>query len=301
MTRRILVLLLCFSALLFCAAAQEQVLTPIPPTQEIPPHVQAVLDTALAELGYAEQRDGTTKYGEWYGDPKAEWCAEFLCWSVHQAEKQLSEKLLNVKFPLYGATNIGRDWFLKQGRYIARTGFIAGWGSQWYKGEGSQMEKNSYIPQPGDWVFFSYTPSGDTTHVALVEQSLQDEAGNTYIHVIEGNNPDRVQRAQYKLDDWRIQGYGTVRDLADIVLRGGIESEKVKALQEKLVIIGLLSAQDVHGRYNNATQEAVRTFQSLGQLTQTGIANQQTQLALAEYAADYMMNHTEFWTVDGTF
>lgn len=57
----------------------------------------------------------------------------------------------------------------------------------------------------------------------------------------------------------------------------------------------------MHGRYNNATQEAVRTFQSLQQLTQTGIANQQTQLALSKYAADYMMNHTEFWTVDGTF
>ena len=301
MTRRIAVLLLCFGTLFLRAAAQEQVLTPIPPAYEIPHHVQAVLDTARNELGYTEQRDGTTKYGEWYGDPKAEWCAEFLCWSVHQAEQQLDEKLLEIHYPLYGATNIGRNWFLKQGRYIARTGFIAGWGSQWYKGMDSQMEKNSYIPQPGDWVFFSYTPSGDTTHVAVVEQSLQDETGTTYIHVIEGNNPDRVQRAQYKLDDWRIQGYGTVHDLADIVLRGGVESEKVKALQEKLVIIGLLGAQDVHGRYNNATQEAVRTFQSLQQLTQTGIANQQTQLALSKYAADYMMNHTEFWTVDGTF
>jgi hypothetical protein len=36
-------------------------------------------------------------------------------------------------------------------------------------------------------------------------------------------------------------------------------------------------------------------------LTQTGIANQQTQLALNDYAAQWMMNHTEFWTVDGAY
>lgn len=301
MTKRVLLLLFVLTLVTLPALSEEPAKKPIPPAHEVPAHVRAVLDTAIQELGYTEGRDGTTKYGEWYGDPKAEWCAEFLCWSVAQAESQLGEKLLEVKFPLYGATNIGRNWFLKQGRYIARTGFISGWGSQWYIGDSGQMEKNSYIPEPGDWVFFSYTPSGDTTHVAMVEMSLVDEAGQVYVQVLEGNMPDKVQRAQYKLDDWRIQGYGTVHELADIVLRGGIESEKVKKLQENLVIIGLLPQQEVHGRYNNATQEAVRSFQSMQQLTQTGIANQQTQLALNEYTAHYMMNRTEFWTVDGTF
>jgi len=57
----------------------------------------------------------------------------------------------------------------------------------------------------------------------------------------------------------------------------------------------------VHGKYNHPTQEAVRSFQSLSNLLQTGIANQQTQLALKEYAAKWVMNHTEFWTVDGSF
>jgi hypothetical protein len=36
-------------------------------------------------------------------------------------------------------------------------------------------------------------------------------------------------------------------------------------------------------------------------LTQTGIANQQTQLALNDYTAQWMMNHTEFWTVDDAY
>lgn len=301
MNRRIISLLLIVFLFLGSFAAAEETGTVIPPEYEIPQSVQAVLDVVRNEIGYIEGRDGSTKYGEWYGDATAEWCAELLCWSVAQAEEQLGEKLLQVQFPLYGATNIGRDWFITQGRYIARTGFISGLGSQWYKGETGQMEKNSYIPQPGDWVFFSYTPSGDTTHVAIVEQSLKAADGQTYIQVIEGNLPDRVQRSHYKLDDWRIQGYGTVRDLADIALRGGIEGEKVKQLQEKLSMIGLLPNTEVSGSYNHATQEAVRTFQSQMKLTQNGIANQQTQLALNEYAAYYMMNRTEFWTVDGSY
>ena len=281
--------------------AEEGVRTPIAPAYPVPEDVTAILKVARNELGYTEQRDGTTKYGQWYGDATAEWCAEYLCWSVAQAEEALGKKLLQVKYPLYGATNIGRDWFIKQGRYIARTGFITGWGSQWYTGQSTQMERNSYIPQPGDWVFFSYTPSGDTTHVALVEQSLEDATGKKYVQVLEGNLPDRVQRTIYPHEDWRIQGYGTVHELADIVLRGGNESTKVSKLQEKLVIIGLLGHTEVNGKYNYQTQEAVRSFQSMNNLSQTGIANQQTQLALETFARDWMMNHTEFWTVDGTY
>ena len=72
-------------------------------------------------------------------------------------------------------------------------------------------------------------------------------------------------------------------------------------LQEKLVIIGLLGHTEVNGKYNYQTQEAVRSFQSMNNLSQTGIANQQTQLALETFARDWMMNHTEFWTVDGTY
>ncbi|NLW21162.1 MAG: CHAP domain-containing protein [Clostridiales bacterium] len=292
-----LVLLLAFALGGNAQQAQEV----IPPRYDVPDHVAALLEVARGELGYTEQRDGTTKYGQWYGDPKAEWCAEFLCWSVAQAEEALEQPLLEVHYPLYGATNIGRNWFLAQGRYIARTGFVTGWGSQWYTGESAQMERNSYIPQPGDWVFFSYTPSGDTTHVALVEQSLRDPQGQVFIQVIEGNMPDSVQRTLYALTDWRIQGYGTVRDLADIVLRGGLESKKVAALQSDLATIGLLAPNEVHGRYNHPTQDAVRSFQSMRNLPQTGIANQQTQLALRAYTRDWMMNHTEFWTVDGAY
>ncbi len=298
--RRVLIALVCLvMSLTVTGLAEADSFSDIPPAYPVPESAQALLEVAIGELGYTEERGGVTKYGTWYGDPKAEWCAEFLCWSVAQAEKNLNTTLLNEEFPLYGATNIGRNWYLAQGRYIARTGFVDGWGSQWYTGHDKQMEKGSYIPQPGDWVFFSYTPSGDTTHVALVEKALSGADGTVYIQVIEGNMPDKVQRTRYRLDDWRIQGYGTVHDLADIVLRGGVEGGKVAALQRRLADIGLIGYADISGKYDHRTQEAVRAFQGQMNFTQTGIANQQTQLALAAFAHKWVMEHTEFWTVDG--
>ena len=298
--RRLLIVFVClmmFPALI--SHAEPGSFAEIPPAYPVPDAARALIEVATGELDYQEERGGVTKYGTWYGNPTAEWCAEFLCWSVAQAEKKLGTTLLNEEFPLYGATNIGRNWYLAQGRYIARTGFVDGWGSQWYTGQDRQMEKSSYVPQPGDWVFFSYTPSGDTTHVALVEKALAGADGLTYIQVIEGNNPDRVQRVRYRTDDWRIQGYGTVHDLADIVLRGGAQGSKVAALQRRLADIGLIGYQDISGKYDRRTQEAVRAFQGQMNFTQTGIANQQTQLALSAFAEKWVMEHTEFWTVDG--
>lgn len=284
----------------FVMTAEEAAPEPVPisPIYEIRPDVAKLLSIAQAELGYTEGRDGSTKYGQWAGDPKAEWCAEFLCWAVDQADQALGGKMLNVLYPNYSANNTGRDWFIRQGRYIARRGIVPGWGSQWYKGEAQAMEKGSYVPQPGDWVFFSYNSIGDTSHVAMVEQAFRMPDESIVIQVLEGNNPSSVARAQYKLDDWRIQGYGTVRDLADLVMRMGVEGEKVKALQGKLVDMGLLAPGDATGRYTQRTSDAVKGFQHSAGLRQTGIATQETQLLLDEAHLRARMESDSFWLVD---
>lgn len=270
----------------------------IPPKYPVPEYVQALLDVAAHEIGYQEMA-GVTKYGKWAGDPRAEWCAEYLCWCVAKVDEKLGTHLLRNAYPMYGGSNTGRDWFLKQGRYIARTGFIDGWGTQWYMDSGEPVEKNSYVPQPGDWMFLGYFDNGSTSHVAMVEKCVSTVAG-VQVHVLEGNNPDRVQRAVYALDDWRIMGYGTVHELADIVLRMGNEGLKVKALQERLVLTGLLAEGGESGRYNQMTSDAVKEFQRMQGLTTTGIANRQTQQALVEYVAWWRANHAEYWTVDDT-
>lgn len=298
---RMLILLLALCCLALPAPARgSETLTLIPPAYPVSDRTAALLEIAAAQIDYQEGRDGSTKFGAWAGDEKAEWCAEYLCWSVDQADKRLGTSMLKTDYPFYTANNTGRDWFLSQGRYIARSGFVTDWGSQWYKGASLSMEKNSYIPQPGDWVFFSYGATKDTSHVAMVENSYRASDGRVVVQVLEGNNPSAVARAHYDLTDWRIQGYGTVRDLADIVLRMGVKGEKVRQLQQKLADIALLGADQVSGNYNQKTSDAVKAFQYEMGMPTTGIANQVTQLRLDEYLAQYKAEHSEFWTVDPT-
>ena len=269
----------------------------IEPSHPVLPQVRLVLDIARGELGYTEASDGSTKYGEWVNDPKAQWCAEFLCWTVDQAGQRIGEEILDNLYPFYQGSNTGRDWFIAQGRYIARRGHVPGWGIQWYTGSPEPMARDSYIPQPGDWMFLSYDSSGDTAHVAMVENSYLLSDGSVTVQVIEGNNPVAVARARYPLSDWRILGYGTVHDLADVSMRMGHRGEKVRALQERLRLIGLLAEEDITGFFSQRTSDALKAFQASVQLKDNGIANQATQLALGERADNWLMEHPEFWVV----
>jgi hypothetical protein len=276
-------------------AAEESAIAPAYP---VPGYVAHLLDVARGELGYTEQESGYTRYGEWSGSPYCEWCAEFLCWCVSTTDSLYGTGLLNAVYPYYTGTNTGLNWFLDQGRYIARKGFVDGWGTQWYIKDGRPIERNGYIPQPGDWMFFSSAANKDTTHVAMVEYCSRDLAGKVSVHVLEGNMPDKVQRAVYPLDEWSILGYGTVLDLADIVLRGGSAGKKVWALQENLAYAGFLDAGEVDGRFGNTTADAVRKFQQIIYGAQTGIANRETQLALVKFVQDRMLNDLSKWVVD---
>lgn len=286
----ILVGIMC--CLSFAACAEDTVLAPNYP---VPDYVTWLLDIARAEIGYTEEKNGYTKYGEWAGDPKAEWCAEFLGWCVDQVDRQHGTNLLTNVYPRYSGMNTGLNWFLREGRYISRTGYVNGWGSQWYTGQEDSIASGSYVPQPGDWVFYTFDASGNTAHVAMVEYCTQDENGVITAHVIEGNLPDRVQRNAHKLTDWRVLGYGTVYDLADTVLLSGCEGVKVQALQDKLCYLGYLDAQYATGRYGPSTTEAVRAFQTDTGKTPTGIANHHTQLTLhAIYREKYWLDDANF-------
>ena len=261
--------------------------TLIDPKYPIPDYVLWLLDTARGEIGYVEERSGVTKYGTWAGYPAAEWCAEFQCWCVSRVDKQYGTKLLTRVYPNYSGTNVGRDWFIGQGRYISRTGTLPGYGSQWWKDSMQAIAANSYIPQPGDWVFLTDNASGDTSHVAMVEYCAYDANGNIRLHVIEGNNvtkpaPQGVERNDYAIDYWRILGYGTVYDLADMALKFGHSGPKVVALQEELVQAGLLEARYTTGKFGAITQECIKTVQRQAGIQETGIANLETRQALRQ-------------------
>ena len=290
---RRLILCIAVLALLFSSALAEE--ETVPPAYPVPQYVEWLLDVARGELGYTEGRDQYTKYGEWAGDPYAEWCAEFLCWCVDQVDQQHGTHLLTQVYPRYSGMNTGMNWFIGQGRFIARNGVLADWGSQWFYGEEDRMAVASYIPQPGDWVFYTFDDSGNTAHVAMVEYCTRDESGAVTAHVIEGNMPDKVQRNTHRLNDWRVLGYGTVRDLAGVVLNSRSSGKKVEQLQEMLAALGYLDAQYITGNYGASTAQAVRDFQADTGKSPTGIANHHTQDTLK------MMYWQAYWLDDSHF
>ncbi len=276
------------------AAASETV---IPPAWEVPEEIRHLLDIAAEEVGYREGAHGYSKYGEWAGDPYAQWCAEYLCWCVDQVDQRYGTQLLNQQYPMYSGSNTGKNWFIRQGRYVVRWGNLDGWGYQWLKGEDHFLSTGDYIPQPGDWVFFTWDSDQDTDHVAMVEYCTRNANGDVTLHVLEGNTPVSVKRATYPLTYNRILGYGTVRDVADVTMRGWCQGEKVRQLQESLIYLAYLPEGSADGLYGEATAAAVRALQAASGLKQTGVADMNTQRALQAAVDVAVDNDPATWLI----
>ncbi|MCL1854267.1 MAG: CHAP domain-containing protein [Clostridia bacterium] len=264
-----------------------------------PEFVRLLLEVAAEEIGNGEGPRGYTKYGDWAGNPYAEWCAEFVCWCVDQVDQRYGARLLRNVYPFYTGQNTGRDWFITRGRFVYRKGHCPGWGYQWLLGEDALMKKNDYIPRPGDLVFFSYNAAGDTEHVAIVEYCAMDGAGDVLIHVIEGNNPSRVQRNTFRLNNSQVLGFGACQDVVGTTMRGGNRGDKVRWLQESLHELGYLDARHITGTYGSHTKSAVAAFQrTLADKTANGIADIITQNSLRAVLYEKEYNSPDTWLVD---
>lgn len=291
---RVFALLICLFLPCVSALSEEEM---IPPSWPVPDYAEHLIEVASEEIGYTEDH-GRTKYGAWAGDPAAQWCAEFQCWCVDQVDQRWGTSLLENVYPRYSASNTGRSWFIRAGRYVIRKGRVDGWGYEWLKGTDTYIQSGDYIPQPGDWVFFTFSGGDDTDHVALVEFCTRDTlTGRVLVHVIEGNKPVAVARDTYELNSSSILGYGTVHDVADITMCFGNQGEKVRQLQEKLSYLGYLDASMVTGRFGDSTSEAVRAFQSAHGLRVNSIANMETQLLLEDEYNSRYAGDPDIWTV----
>lgn len=293
-----------FSALLFCGLAlallflRHSYAKDLELSEGTPQEIINFINTARKELGTIEERDGTTKYGIWAGEPKAEWCAEFLCWAVNESDNLHESKLLNTVYPQYSGQNVGRDWFIRQGRYINRVGAIPNWGYQWDWETGEILTKNAYIPKSGDFMFLGYEGNFNTSHVALVE-FVEEQGEETIIHVIEGNNPDRVQRNTYPLSKHQILGYGVYENQQiGTTMRVGNKGYIVETLQKELCGIGLLSEYNITGTYDGKTASAVTEIQRKIKHAPNGIADFETQKAIREAYIKSLKYVDNLWTVE---
>lgn len=277
----ILVLLCCLFIL--PASAQEAALVPTsewePPVitkacRETEPWL-LVLKIAQEELGYVEgPRSNQTKYGEWFNGGRPAWCAEFLTWCVNEADMRYGTNLMNNVFPWYGLKKEGAPWFIQRGRFISITGSIPNTREkQWLIGSETYLKSRGYIPSPGDYIWFFYhTFQKGSDHVAIVEGISRDENGTVQIHVIEGNNPDRVQRATYALTDKHIYGFGTPvrRAYTNVALYDTFDD--VQLLDQILIAQGYLEPRSTPRRQvDKELLAALKSYQRANGLDDTGV------------------------------
>ncbi len=155
-----------------------------------------VLAIAKTQLGYTEstanyevQEDGKTikgytRYGAWYGDAYGDWCTMFcfFCMNYADVDRDLIpyeagcqnwiKKLISEEYDLYHSAD-------------------------------------TYLPAPGDLVFFDWDQDGSADHVGFVcEVTEATENETAKIRTIEGNKSDCVKYDSYDADDGSILGYG---------------------------------------------------------------------------------------------
>ena len=171
----------------------------------------------LAELqkGYKEseknfvkdeegKKYGYTRYGEWYGDPYAEWDSLFVMFNLSYAG------ITPVDFPYQADCE---EWIdaLKEAEMF--------------------HEVNTYVPNKGDLVFADVDEDGESDHVAIVKAVEKDEAGNPdKLIVIEGNIDNEVKESTYEFYNPLITGFAQLPENPEMV------KEEAEAVEEEAIV-----------------------------------------------------------------
>lgn len=142
---------------------------------------EKIVQIALNEEGNKGKNGRWTKYGQWYADNIAKsqifannhWCAMFVSWCANQAG--VSNKVIKP----YASCAIGVSDFQSMGVWHSRS--------------------SGYKPKKGDVIFFTFSHTGLVDYVD----------SNGYVHTIEGNSSNAVQRRSYNLGYGSIKGYGS--------------------------------------------------------------------------------------------
>ena len=165
-----------------------------------------IVAVAVSQAGYCEGSlsgnpayagsNNYQKYGQWYdahvdniGVTYAAWCAAFVSWCANQAGVPSDIVYYHAYCP-YGV-----NWFRNQGRF------------QYAASRGG-----SYVPNPGDIVYFAPPGSSVASHVGIVRG-----VSDGYVHTVEGNTSGQkgevnegggVFLKSYSLSYSRLYGYG---------------------------------------------------------------------------------------------
>ncbi len=135
-----------------------------------------IVQIALTQEG----NSGGKPYWSWYGcSERIEWCACFVSWCADQCGYIDSGMI-----PKFSYCPAGVDWFKSK--------------NAWQNG--------SYVPKPGDIIFFDWDNDNISDHVGIV---VKEENGRIY--TIEGNSNDMCKQNSYETGGNVILGYGIVK------------------------------------------------------------------------------------------
>ena len=162
-----------------------------------------IVAIANTQVGYREserdfvikedgEKQGYTRYGDWYGADYSEWCAMFVSFCLNYAE------IPEADFPREKDCADWKDLLERKGAYAD--------------------DENEYEPKAGDLVFFNFEGKNAPQHVGIVER-----VSGGRIYTIEGNRDKAVQREEYKVDDDAIVGYA---DMEKLMADAGVLEEE---------------------------------------------------------------------------
>lgn len=186
---------LCKKGSLPLKAMNEQAYLELTPVVAIPEPVEAqeealpsnaresVINIAQSFIGYTEDANGNTIFGNEFGMPDAEWCHLFVTYCYNHAG--FGNRIPQVAYCPYGV-----DWFLGHDTYYF-------------------YSKYQYEPRTGDVIYFDWNYNDSPNHVGLV----LDYDGET-VTTIEGNTgePEQVMVKYWNAGSDYIMGYGVSLD-----------------------------------------------------------------------------------------
>jgi hypothetical protein len=171
-----------------------------------------------------------------------------------------------------------------------------------YKKLGAWVEKDDYIPSPGDVVFYDWDDNGKGDNIGEPEHvGIVEEVKGSLIIIIEGNYKNAVSRRNLAVNGRYIRGYGVPKYAVSAItttttkekkvmveltqLRKGATGNEVKTLQRLLSALGYKMENNgkvygVDGSFGTATYNAVIKFQKAKGLEPDGIVGKLTWTAL---------------------
>lgn len=210
-----------------------------------------LIQIELREIGYKEEPDGWTKYGQWYADNIAhqqsfaygDWCVMFQTWAMNQADVS--------------------DWPGTSPQGSEVTALMVWLDSRGYRTSADDM------PQPGDIVLYSWHEDpDDVDHVGLVYKVSGEDPDHAILDVVEGNKGDAVMTRRIAYRDGKVARTYRLPSMStpafpplSFMLRHGDEGPAVELLQAALIYRGYNIYGGVDGIFGSYTEDALKRYQ----------------------------------------